>query len=88
MSQVVVTPETQAAVERSKEAGKSLWRVSSTCFYHVNSDQVLTPVGPFAELESASNYPAIDAGEQVRRELELIKLGTAPLPVAATTDAE
>lgn len=27
-------------MRRRKEAGKSLWRISSTCFCHVASDQV------------------------------------------------
>ena len=74
-AQVVVTPDTVAAVAKARDAGRSLWRVSSTCFYHINSDVVLQPIGPFAALESAAAYPAIDSGEQVRKELELIKLG-------------
>jgi hypothetical protein len=73
--QVVVTPGTEAAIAKARAEGTSLWRVSSTCFYHINSDQSLAPVAHFADLPSAAAYPAVDAGEQVRQELEHIKLG-------------
>ena len=78
-----MAPETVTAIERARAASKSLWRVSSTCFYHINSDVVLEPEAHFATLPTAGDYPAIDAGEQVRRELELIKLGTAPQAAVA-----
>lgn len=46
--QVVVSPETQAAVAAARAAGRSLWRVSSTVFAHVASDYLLQPLGRFA----------------------------------------
>jgi hypothetical protein len=73
--QVVVSPETVESIERAKTEGRPLWRVSSTCFYHVASDAVLAPVGRFAESPQAELYPAIEAGAQVRAELQMIKLG-------------
>jgi hypothetical protein len=39
-SQVVCTDATLAAVTAARQAGRSLWRVSSTVFGHIASDQV------------------------------------------------
>jgi hypothetical protein len=53
--------------------------VSSTVFAHVASDQLLQPLGRFAELEGArERYPATRAGEQVQAELEMISLKHSP----------
>jgi hypothetical protein len=72
--EVVVTKETLAAVDKAKEAHKSLWRVSSTLFSHVASDKTLEPLGQFATAQSLKKYPPITAGEQVEEELRLIQL--------------
>jgi len=83
--EVVISEDTAAAVERARAAGKPLWRISSTCFSHVNSDRILAPVGLFGEgldEETAALFPPIAAGEHVRRELDLIRLGAvAPSPM-------
>ena len=84
--QVVVAPETVTAIARATEAGKSLWRVSSTLFYGINSDQSLAPVGHFATADGAEAYPHIEAGEQVRQELEHIKLGGPAKPAEVEAD--
>ena len=42
---VVVLDRTLEAIETRKKAGKSLWRVSSTLFGHMQSDQDLEPLG-------------------------------------------
>lgn len=74
--EVVVCKETTEAIERARAAGRSLWRISSTLFSHMASDTVLEPLGHFAGLEGAAEkYPPLFAGEQVKRELALIKLG-------------
>ena len=94
--EVVVSGDTVAAIERAKAASKPLWRISSTCFAHVASDNVLAPMEPFASRlspEDAAKFPALPAGEQVRRELELIKLGAVtatltPTEVAAAAKSE
>jgi hypothetical protein len=85
--QVIVAPETVAAIARASEAGRSLWRVSSTLFYHVNSDQSIAPVGAFASAPGAEAFPALEAGEQVRLELEHIKLGGPAARLAETAGA-
>jgi len=83
--EVVVCDETIAAYEaakkRKEEAGQSgcVWRVSSTLFSHVASDKVLVP---FEQLVGQSGvnvekYPPKKAGDQVREELEALKLQTA-----------
>lgn len=78
MHEVVVTEATQEAAARARAAGRSLWRVSSTVFSHVASDQVLRPLGSFASGEACMQYPAVAAGEQVQEELEAINLKHSP----------
>jgi len=72
--EVIVSPETIAAVERAKKDGRSLWRVSSTLFSHVASDGELRPLAHFATPEALQKYPRRLAGDQVAEELSLIKL--------------
>lgn len=73
-AQVVCTDATRAAVERARAEGRPLWRVSSTVFAHIASDEVLRPLGAFADAPSAADYPPTPAGLQVQRELEAIQL--------------
>eukprot|EP01006_Ploeotia_vitrea_P050888 TRINITY_DN67511_c3_g2_i1.p2 TRINITY_DN67511_c3_g2~~TRINITY_DN67511_c3_g2_i1.p2 ORF type:complete len:357 (-),score=201.24 TRINITY_DN67511_c3_g2_i1:449-1519(-) len=73
--EVVVCPETRAVIERKRKAGESLWRVSSTCFTHLASDNMLKVLDKFATEENVKKYPPILAGDQVQRELDAIKLG-------------
>lgn len=51
-----------------------MWRVSSTVFAHVASDQKLIPLRPFREFQDCEAYPPLFAGEQVAQELERIGL--------------
>jgi isopenicillin N synthase-like dioxygenase len=73
--EVVVVSETMAAIEKARAAGKSLWRVSSTLFSHINSDQTLQPLGHFHSADTLEKYPPTKAGHQVQAELDAIKLG-------------
>jgi isopenicillin N synthase-like dioxygenase len=73
--EVAVSDATVAAIGKAKEAKRSLWRVSSTLFGHIASDNVLQPLGCFATKEANKLYPPIKAGDQVQRELNAIKLG-------------
>jgi len=73
--EVIVAPETIAAVERAQKEKRSLWRVSSTLFSHINSDKELRPVGRFATEKAMKDYPPILSGVQVQQELDLIALG-------------
>lgn len=72
--QVIVSEATLAGVAAARSAGRSLWRVSSTVFAHIASDETLMPLGPFSNTSTAGAYPATLAGEQVSRELERIGL--------------
>mmetsp|Transcript_18881 Transcript_18881/g.31594 ORF Transcript_18881/g.31594 Transcript_18881/m.31594 type:complete len:363 (-) Transcript_18881:194-1282(-) len=74
MHEVVVNEETVTAVEKWRNAGRPTWRISSTLFSHVASDQVLKPLGKFDEEKDAPNYPPISAGEQVMDILKKIEL--------------
>lgn len=68
------TEETLAAAEVARQQGRPPWRVSSTVFSHIASDELLQPLPPFSSPEAAEAYPAIPAGLQVQQELELINL--------------
>jgi isopenicillin N synthase-like dioxygenase len=72
--EVVVTPATRAIIEQRRQEGKSLWRVSSTLFSHFQSDQILQPLEPFSNPERCAKYPPVMTGQQVKDELEMIKL--------------
>ena len=74
MHEVLFTPKTAAALEAAQLAGRSTWRVSSTLFAHIASDQVLEPLGRFAEAEHAAEYPPTLAGAYVESELSVINL--------------
>lgn len=75
-TQVVVAPETLATIETRRSLGQSLWRVSSTLFSHIASDQELRPLhgGPWGVGDDA-RFPPVLAGDQVMEELRAIKLG-------------
>ena len=73
--EVVVTPATASAIDASKAAGRSLWRISSTLFSHINSDVTLEPLHKFASAEACAAYPPIKTGDQVAAELAAINLG-------------
>ena len=76
--EVVVDEHTLAAVERQRALGRPLWRISSTAFCHINSDQTLQPLGPFATDAARAAYPPTLAGDYVRAELETIQLLKPP----------
>jgi len=75
--EVVVAPQTTAAIEAATAAGRSLWRISSTLFSHMASDGALEPIAHFADEAAAADYPRVFVGEQVNAELAAINLGAA-----------
>jgi isopenicillin N synthase-like dioxygenase len=72
--EVIVSAATVKTIEARKAENKSLWRVSSTLFSHIQSDQVLQPVGKFASDETIKAFPAMKAGDMVQAELAHINL--------------
>jgi isopenicillin N synthase-like dioxygenase len=72
--EVVSVKETVEAIERRRPLGRPMWRISSTLFSHIASDQMLTPVDRFATADSLAQYPPTTAGEQVVEELAAINL--------------
>jgi isopenicillin N synthase-like dioxygenase len=72
--EVVVNSATVKVIDERKADNKSLWRVSSTCFGHIQSDVELRPLGPFLNENTISKFPPTLAGFQVRDELEAIAL--------------
>jgi isopenicillin N synthase-like dioxygenase len=72
--EVVVSSETAEAVKKAKENGKILWRVSSTLFSHVASDQKLRPLNEFDTKEANEKYPEMYCGDFVTNELRQIRL--------------
>ncbi|KAF2073569.1 hypothetical protein CYY_005118 [Polysphondylium violaceum] len=75
--EVVVTEATLKTLDEAKEAGRSLWRISSTLFSHVASDKNLTLLEPFNNEANLAKYPVKLAGKQSEEELEMIKLAKA-----------
>ncbi len=72
--EVVVSEQTVKKIDEASQAGRSLWRVSSTLFTGIASDQVLQPLKPFATAETVKMYPPTTAGAQLLAELEAINL--------------
>lgn len=72
--EVIVNNKTVEVINKRKCEGKSLWRVSSTCFGHIQSDQILEPIECFKTNDSISKYPTKFAGDQVREELQAVSL--------------
>lgn len=75
--EVVVSDSTRTVIAAKAAKGESLWRVSSTCFGHIQSDQVLEPLAPFNTTEALAKFPSVKAGLQVRQELKVIALSKA-----------
>ncbi|CAN0555158.1 unnamed protein product [Ectocarpus sp. 12 AP-2014] len=65
--EVAISEATIETMRKRKQAGQSLWRISSTCFGHVASDQ-------FATEEALAEYPPITAGDMMQEELKAINL--------------
>lgn len=88
--EVIVNANTKQVIDRRQQQGKSLWRVSSTCFGHIQSDQVLEPLAPFNTPEAVAKFPPKHAGQQVTDELVLINLDqshhTGPPPSHSPND--
>jgi isopenicillin N synthase-like dioxygenase len=72
--EVVCTEETINAAEKAKTEGRPAWRVSSTVFSQIASDEILRPLDTFATPESLEAYPPTPAGKYVEEELEAINL--------------
>jgi len=72
--EVVVNDGTLQATARAKEQGRPLWRISSTLFWHISSDEILQPLAHFANEASLAKYPPTAAGDYVQDELRTINL--------------
>ena len=68
--EVVVNKNTREVIAKHRNENKSLWRVSSTLFSHLRSDEWLEPLPQFKN----DAYPRIKVGEQVKRELQSLEL--------------
>eukprot|EP01034_Spumella_vulgaris_P037387 gene37387-46126_t len=62
--EVIVTEDTVKVIDRKRANGESLWRVSSTCFSQIASDQLLYPLKPFDSAEANAQFPPIKTGHQ------------------------
>lgn len=74
--EVLCTIETLEAAEKARREGRPVWRVSSTVFSQIASDEILRPLPPFHTEDSLRQYPSIATGKQVQEELESINLKT------------
>jgi len=71
--EVVVNEKTLESIERAKKENRCLWRISSTVFVHIASDNVLQPLLTRAS-DTEKQFPPIFAGEQVANELKVLKI--------------
>uniref|UniRef100_A0A6B2L8P8 Isopenicillin N synthase-like Fe(2+) 2OG dioxygenase domain-containing protein n=1 Tax=Arcella intermedia TaxID=1963864 RepID=A0A6B2L8P8_9EUKA len=72
--EVVVNDATLQAIENAKAENRCLWRISSTVFTHIASDNILKSVFEPVPPEIEAKFPPIAAGKQVENELKRIKL--------------
>ena len=72
--EVMFTERTQTAVDKAREEGRILWRISSTLFGHIRSDVVLQPLEKFRTEETVAKYPEINTGDFVAEEIKAISL--------------
>lgn len=72
--EVVINKATTDVIKAKEENGESLWRVSSTLFGHIQSDQMLEPLAPFDTAAAKKAYPRVYTGQQVSDTLKLISL--------------
>ena len=72
--EVVINKATTETIARKQRDGESLWRVSSTLFGHIQSDQMLEPLAPFDTAKAKEAYPKIYTGELVSKTLKAIAL--------------
>ncbi|EJD54446.1 Clavaminate synthase-like protein [Auricularia subglabra TFB-10046 SS5] len=74
--EVVVNARTLATIERRKQEhpDRPLVRISSTFFWHLNSDFDLRPLDAIKEEGTDVLYPYLKVGEQVQNELRHIAL--------------
>ncbi|GMH42452.1 hypothetical protein BSKO_10371 [Bryopsis sp. KO-2023] len=77
--EVICSEATIKAFEKARENGESVWRVSSTVFGHLASDEMLKPLREFEGWAGfdAGKYPATRVGSYVTDELSVIKLKTS-----------
>jgi len=61
-------------VDKAREEGRILWRISSTLFGHIRSDVVLQPLEKFRTEETVAKYPEINTGDFVAEEIKAISL--------------
>lgn len=80
LHEVVVTPEMQTAIQSALQKGETPWRVTSTLFAHISSDEILEPLSLFKSGEAGGKFPPMEAGEQVAREIRLLELDSTIAP--------
>lgn len=74
LHEVVVTEEAWRCATIDQQCGPTPWRVSTTLFGHITSDEALEVLPPFITDHAVERYPRMDAGEQVLREIRAIEL--------------
>eukprot|EP00419_Tripos_fusus_P024854 CAMPEP_0172708498 /NCGR_PEP_ID=MMETSP1074-20121228/51153_1 /TAXON_ID=2916 /ORGANISM="Ceratium fusus, Strain PA161109" /LENGTH=408 /DNA_ID=CAMNT_0013531483 /DNA_START=72 /DNA_END=1298 /DNA_ORIENTATION=+ len=83
MHEVLVTEKTREVLKAkhdaaeqagTKVAPEEYWRISTTMFGTICHDATLQPLGRFAQLETAKDYPPIFGGDQVAKALKEIGL--------------
>lgn len=72
MHEVIAVPEMKPGIAAAKREGVVPWRVSTTFFGHVASDNFLEPLDHFGTKEHSTRYPRKRAGTHVQEELDIL----------------
>ena len=68
--EVIINKEAKELLNKRK----SPWRVSTTVFYHMDSDSILQPIERFRNVKTLKKYPKIIQGDYLKEELKHINL--------------
>ncbi len=74
LHEVVTLEEVLTRIRAAIAALEQLWRVTSTCFFHMSSDRTSGPKGRFATEQALKKYRPEVAGTQLLVELGVINL--------------
>lgn len=67
--EVVHNEDMEQAKQKALQAGRSLWRVASTLFIHVEGSMSMRPLEKFRSKEVDAKYPDITSDEYLLSEL-------------------
>lgn len=77
LHEVVHTEQTEEFKQQAIKEGRSLWRVSTPMFCHVEGNMSLRPFEKFRTPEAEKKYPDITSNQHYQMELDSYRKGKA-----------